>query len=73
MNTSEIHYLLALAYCFTNDYLTAYKRSCSAIEKADENVADHYYLKGQIIAIMGDLLEALSEFTICLGINDQHT
>jgi len=41
-----------------------------AIEKADENIADHYYLKGLILAEMGELLDAIQEFSICLGIDN---
>lgn len=37
----------------------AYKEILTAIEKADENLADHYYLKGLILALNGDIINAV--------------
>lgn len=37
----------------------AYKEIVTAIDKADENLADHYYLKGLILALNGDIMNAI--------------
>lgn len=52
-------YLKSLAFLLTDNVEDAYKEIILAIEKADENMADHYYLKGLLLCLNGDILNAV--------------
>lgn len=67
---SQLYYLKSLAYASIGDYNEALIKCTAAIEKADENLASHYYLKGMLLVELGEEVEAIQEFGICLGIDD---
>ncbi|CAK79215.1 unnamed protein product (macronuclear) [Paramecium tetraurelia] len=71
-NNSQLMYLKSLAYMLMDNIEDAYKEILTTIEKADENLADHYYLKGLILALNGDILNAVQDFSVCLGIDEQY-
>ncbi|CAD8207760.1 unnamed protein product [Paramecium octaurelia] len=71
-NNSQLMYLKSLTYMLMDNVEDAYKEILKTIEKADENLADHYFLKGLILAQNGDVLNAVQDFSVCLGIDDQY-
>ncbi|CAD8125026.1 unnamed protein product [Paramecium sonneborni] len=71
-NNSQLMYLKSLTYMLMDNIEDAYKEIITAIEKADENLADHYYLKGLILALNGDIINAVQDFSVCLGIDESY-
>ncbi|CAG9323159.1 unnamed protein product [Blepharisma stoltei] len=68
---SDIYYYKSIIKYLGNKLSTALEDAKLAIDKAEENVPEHYVLRGLIQAALHSYEEALQDFTIAIQLNEE--
>ncbi|KAM3132648.1 hypothetical protein pb186bvf_015193 [Paramecium bursaria] len=71
-NIPQVYYLRSVCLFFLNIFEWALKECNLAIDKSDENVACHYYLRGLLYAKLGDINNGMQDFSLCINMDQEY-